>query len=230
MRLAALLCASMIAVGCDGQAPVQPVLDPNRPSTDSSGVTLSGGIFEVSADGTRRAIAARQVEIEVESAFRGWVPVGTDGRYRLSGLPDNRFVKVIQVDSSTTSNRNQYEFCATNTTIRGDTNLDVPLFLTGASLPHPTLSGQVFRVVDGQRVPVARADVYFRSRGSGPDVWTFTGADGRYSLCGLPLSSGLVYMFCGNDAWAYDKAVVVQEDVVLDIDATEFHRCLTFVV
>ena len=33
-------------------------------------------------------------------------------------------------------------------------------------------------------------------------------------------------MFCGNDILAYDQAIVVQANRVIDIDATTFHQCL----
>jgi hypothetical protein len=76
----------------------------------------------------------------------------------------------------------RYQFCATNTITRGDTELDVPLFLPGAVLPTPTLSGQVFTVIDGKREPLAGVGVYYSSRGYGVDVAGATDSEGRYSV------------------------------------------------
>jgi hypothetical protein len=224
-------------MGCDAEVttPVQPSVAPSTeptPTLPRSGVTLSGQIMEVTAGGTRGTIAARQlqVEVEVNSPFDpqrgGWVPVGADGRYRLSNVPDGRFVKITYVDMGRPT---EHRFCATNTVIRGDTTLDVLLFLPGAPLPPLSLSGQVFRIVDGMRVPVAGAGVYFATRAYGADVVAWTDSDGRYSLCGIPASQGHMYMFCGNDVVPYDQPVLVQANRVIDIDATTFHDCLWLV-
>ena len=197
------------------------------------GVTLSGRILEVAPDGTRRPISARQVHVEVDVSEvtdpnrGGWVPVGADGRYRLSGVLDGRFVKITSVDTS--GLRSRYRFCGTNTTTRGDTELDVPLFLPGAAVPAPTLSGQVFTMIDGNPVPLAGADVYYVSRGYGSDVWEYTDSEGRYSLCGIPALPGTLSMFCGNDIQVYNQTVDIRANHVIDIDATTFYTCLALV-
>ena len=197
------------------------------------GVTLTGRILEVTRDVTRRPISARQVSIEVDvSDVRdpnrgGWAPVDADGRYRVTGVLDGRFVKIKGVD--TTGVRSVYRFCATNTTTRGDTELDVPLFLPGADIPTPTLSGQVFRMIDGKPVPVAGADVYYRSRGYGSDVIEYTDADGRYSMCSIPPMPGTLSMYCGNDVQVINQAVNIRANHVIDIDATKFYECLSLV-
>ena len=184
------------------------------------GVTLSGRVFEVAPDGSRRPISVRQVSVEVDVSDvtdpnrGGWVPVDADGRYRVTGVPDGRFVKITGVD--TTSRTPSYRFCGTNATTRGDTELDVPLFLPGAALPTPTLSGQVFRMIDGKPVPAVGADVYYRSRGFSSDVWAYTDSDGHYSLCGIPPMPGTLSMYCGNDIQVVNETV--------DIRAESHHR------
>jgi hypothetical protein len=198
------------------------------------GVTLSGRILEVARDGTRRPISVRQVHVEVDvsdvrDANRGgWVPVDADGRYRVTGVLDGRFVKISGVD--TTGHPASYRFCATNTTTRGDTELDVPLFLPGAVVPTPTLTGQVFRMIDGKPTPVLGADMYYRSRGHGSDVTEFTDADGRYSMCGIPPMQGTLSMYCGNDIQVVNQAVDIRSNHVIDIDATAFYECLALLV
>jgi hypothetical protein len=232
---------SLLLAGCDADVrmPVQPSVSPSTtpsptPSPTSpltSGVTLSGQILEVAADGTRRPIGARQLSVEVEvntpqdPQRGGWVPVGADGRYRLSNVPDGRFVKITYVDIGRAT---EHRFCATNTITRGDTELDVSLYLPGAPVPPHTVSGQVFRIVAGKRLPVARTEVYFRTRAYGADAVSGTDAEGRYSLCGLPEFQAHVYMFCGNDVVPYDQPIVVRGNTVHDIDATTFHDCLWF--
>ncbi len=194
------------------------------------GVTLSGRILEVTRDGARRPISVRQVAVEVDVSDvadpnrGGFVPVDADGRYRVTGVLDGRFVKITGVD--TIGRPSSFRFCATNTTMRGDTELDVPLFLPGAAVPTPTLSGQVFRIIDGKPAPVAGADVYYRSRGHGSDVWEYTNADGRYSLCGIPPMPGTLSMYCGNDTQVVNQAVDIRANHTIDIDATKFYECL----
>jgi hypothetical protein len=167
-------------------APTSP--SPPPPAPPPTPVTLFGTIFELAPDGTRRPLAARQVSIEVEVPTAtdprrgGWVPVGADGRYRLSGVPDGHFVKIEGVDLTGIRDQNRYRKCATNTIIRGDTQLDVELLLPGTPAPGPTLSGQVYTMDGASRVPLARATMYYRSRGFGPDTWAVTDEAGRYSL------------------------------------------------
>lgn len=140
------------------------------------------------------------------------MPVGADGRYRLSGVPDGRFVKIESVDLTGIRDPNRYRQCATNTIIRDDTQLDVELLLPGTPVPGPTLSGQVYTMDAASRVPLARATMYFRSRGFGPDTWAVTDEAGRYSLCGIPPMPAIVYMVCGNGETAFKKAVDVRAD------------------
>lgn len=181
-------------------------------------------------DGTQRPVAARQVSVEVEVDSPtdpqrvGWAPVAADGSYRVSGVPDNRFVKIAGVDTS--GLRSSYRFCATNTITRGDTTLDVPLFLPGAALPGRTLSGRVSALIDGQQTPLPDVDVYYQSRGYGPDVVGSTDSDGRYSLCGIPAMPGTLYMFCRNDERPFRQAIDIRQDTIFDIDATSFYKCL----
>jgi hypothetical protein len=167
------------------------------------------------------------VEVEVDGPTDpergGWVPVGTDSGYRLSGVPDNRFVKISSVDTGTGATRDR--FCATNTITRGDTELDIALFQPGAVLPTPTLSGRISAMINDTLMPIAGAIIYFQSRGFGPDVWDFTDSDGRYSLCGIPPIPGQLYMVCGNDEEPYRRAVDIRADAVIDIDATAFYTC-----
>jgi len=156
------------------------------------------------------------------------VQVGSDGRYRVEGIPDGTFVKITGGDTVNvyTAGVPQGRFCGTNTFMRGDTELDVSLFLPGAAVPTPTLSGQIFTVVDGVRKPLVGADVYYNSRAFGPDVSGYTNAAGQYNLCGIPPMPGTLSMFCGNDILIYQQAIDIRENHVLDIDATEFYSCL----
>ena len=232
--VAVVACAGPSKLPASSANPIasSPVPAPAAPqvSLPGPGITLSGRILEVSADGTRRPISATKVAVEVEvnnptdPERGGWIPVGTDGVYRLPGVPDNRFVKITSVD--TTGRAAHYQLCGTNAVTSGDTTLDVPLFLPGAPLPTPTLSGQVFMVIDGKPMPLAGVDVYYRSRAYGPDVWSYTDSNGRYSLCGVPQIPGILYLVCGNDVEPYSKEVNVQADASIDIDATTFHSCL----
>jgi hypothetical protein len=182
-------------------------------------------------DGIERPVSARQVAVEVEvdtpndPQRGGWVPVAADGSYRVSGVPDNRFVKIASVD--TTGLRYvQYQLCGTNTVTHGDTTLDVRLFLPGAALPGRMFSGRVSALIEGQQRPLPGVDVYYQSRAYGPDVLAGTDRDGRYSLCGIPAMPGTLYMFCRNDEQPFRQAIDIRGDEIFDIDATSFYRCL----
>jgi hypothetical protein len=231
--------AALVAfMACGGRSsspssPSKPVVPPPpAPSGPAQEVTLSGRILEVLPDGTRRPIGARQVAVEVDVATPtdpkrgGWIPVDSDGSYRLAGVPDDRFVKIVGVDTTGFRQPGGYRLCGTNTITHGDTTLDVPLFLPGATLPTPTLSGRVFVSTQGATVPLAGADVYYASRAYGPDVWATTDRDGQYSLCGVPSMPGTLYMFCRNETLAYSQAIDIRTDTVRDIDATPFYTCL----
>jgi len=205
-----------------------PAPQPPPVALPGPGVALSGRILEVLPDGTRRPwTSARQVYVDVDGLRTVTVPVGADGNYRLTGVPDQRFVKIEGVWP--VSWPVPQRFCGTSAITHGDTELDVPLFLSGAIVPTPTLSGQVFTVIDGKRVPVARADVYYQSRADGPDVSQYTDGEGLYSLCGIPPLPGRLYMICGNGVDAYRQAVDIRENAVIDIDATLFSTCLELV-
>ena len=134
-------------------------------------------------------------------------------------------VKVESVDLTGVTGMNRYRQCATNTIIRGDTQLDVELLLPGTPAPGPTLSGQVYTMGGAGRVPLARATCTInRSDSAQTRGQPLTKRDG--SLCGIPSMPGRVYMVCGNDATAFEKAVDVRADTVLDVDATAWHQCL----
>ena len=75
-------------------------------------------------------------------------------------------------------------------------------------------------------MPLAGATMYYRTRAFGPDTWAVTDEAGQYSLCGIPPMPAMVYTICGNDATAFQQAVDVRADTVLDIDATAWHKCL----
>jgi hypothetical protein len=222
-RSVLLTAGLVVLVSCSG-----PSSSPSPALT--AGITLSGNILEVLPDGTRRPISARNVSVEVEVASPrdpqrgGSIPVAADGSYRLSGVPDGRFVKITGVDAGTSSG---HRFCGSHTITHGDTKLDIPLFLPGASLPGPTLSGQVFTLVNGTRVPLVGTDVYYQSRAYGPDVSQSTDDDGRYNLCGIPQIAGSLYLVCANEALASSQPVDTSSgSAVIDIDATQFSACL----
>ena len=163
------------------RTPVQPSTTTSpqpSPSSPLPSITLSGGVFEVLPNGTRRRIEGGRCPSRSRSTpctipnVAGGCQLARTAVIACQNVPDGRFVKITSVATENlTENRRRYQFCATNTTTRGDTELDVELFLSGAPVPLPTLSGQVYRMIDGQRVPVAGADVYFASRGIPPTRW-----------------------------------------------------------
>lgn len=228
-----LAVAVLVAASCSGPSNT-PSLAPDSlapssvrpPVPAGSGFTLSGGIFEVAPDGSRRPLSARNVLVDVQGKGSEWLPVDAHNRYHLANVPSGRFVRITSVGTFGPTRR---RLCGTNTTMHGDTQLDAALYLAGAPLPKPTLTGQIFATIDGARVPLSGADVYFRSTALSPDVYDYTDANGQYTLCGIPQLPGELYMICGNDALAHKQPVDIQSDAVIDIDATTFHECLLLV-
>ena len=107
--LAVLLVVAMSAVGCDGKSsppgPTSPQSSGLTP--ESSTRTLSGSVFEVFPDGTKRAYQRPYiVDVEIDTGLKtdprtlNNASPDSSGRYSLA-VPLNKFVKIFSVTGVT---------------------------------------------------------------------------------------------------------------------------------
>jgi hypothetical protein len=145
------------------------------------------------------------------------VTTDADGRYQFSYMPNGYVVLFGGAPHA-------YQPCAAIATVSGANGVkDLELVDSAATRPltaadSPTLSGTVYRSTNAGRQPVAGASIRFKYA-SVIAAKTITDAQGRYSLCHLPMGPG------GLDVWlngvAVGSSVVnISGDQVLDFDLT----------
>ena len=206
-RVVVLLLAGM-AVGCGGSAVTSPTApasippligSPFPPGTTSGPNSVAGFITEMTSQGPRPVSGV---------SVSAWVDLGrfaysymwangarasdTAGRYELGNLPDGANV-TVQIWKT-----GYLQQCAASTfTASGASTLDLRLVLKAlvsadpATVPTPAqgfrnVSGVVYEnAADGKRA-VPRAPVDFEPFEDFPAAVTYSDAQGRYLLCGLP--------------------------------------------
>jgi hypothetical protein len=208
-----------------GVSPTQPKTA--NVTTTPNAFTLSGVVFETTAAGVQ-PVAGVGILRELRNSGRltgdtGWTTDAT-GRYAIDGLPSGSRVAVAVFTGA------WHQPCAATATMTGDTTLDIEIArITGGRLPSfqtlrtsPTLSGTLFRQeADGRRRPVALTEVNYTDQCRGLVLArTYTDADGRYSLCRLPISQGCVQVNLSTetDYNFQNTPVVIQGDTILDIE------------
>jgi hypothetical protein len=194
-----------------------PAPTPSAPS----GYTLSGTVV----DGVQ-PIPGGTIDYAVDSPtgiFEGHVAFNGDGRYAIPNLPLQRPVKITAWSTKITGLRAQQ--CAVNTIMLADAVLDIELVTPGTHrMTSPIVSGLVFETTVEGRRPVAGAWVtYYSLKGSRPDAYTETDANGRYEFCDIPLGTGIVgaTLDCFNDS-VLSTRVDVRGDAVVDVDLTSW--------
>jgi hypothetical protein len=165
------------------------------PQAPTGAATVSGFVTEAASP-----VAGANVNAWVDTGTFGysymWAhgPILTDaaGQYRLTGLPGQARVWLQTYKSGYVQ-----QCAAPQLTIgaEGDTRVDVQLVAqsklsdSGAQ-PSPagfrSVSGVIFENADGGRKPIAGAFIDFEPTMDFPAATTFSGADGRYLLCGIP--------------------------------------------
>jgi len=206
-RVVVLLLAG-VAVGCGGSAVTSPTApasippltgSPFPPGTTSGPNSVAGFITEMTSQGPRPVSGV---------SVSAWVDLGrlaysymwangarasdTAGRYELGNLPDGASV-TVQIWKT-----DYVQQCAAPTfTASGPSTLDLRLVSKAsvsadlATVPAPAqgfrnVSGVVYETTaDGKR-PVPGAPVDFEPFEDFPAAITYSDAQGRYLLCGLP--------------------------------------------
>jgi len=206
-RVVVLLLAG-VAVGCGGSAVTSPTApasippltgSPFPPGTTSGPNSVAGFITEMTSQGPRPVSGV---------SVSAWVDLGrlaysymwgngarasdTAGRYELGNLPDGASV-TVQIWKT-----DYVQQCAAPTfTVSGTTTLDLRLVSRAlvsadpASVPAPAqgfrnVSGVVYENTAVGKRPVPGAPVDFEPFEDFPAAITYSDAQGRYLLCGLP--------------------------------------------
>src|SRR5262245_9152509 len=208
MNRVVMLLLAGVAVGCGGSAvtsptappPIPPLTgSPFPPGTTSGPNSVTGFITEMTSQGPRPVSGV---------SVSAWVDLGrlaysymwangarasdTAGRYELGNLPDGASV-TVQIWKT-----GYLQQCAAPTfTASGSSTLDLRLVLKElvsadpATVPAPAqgfrnVSGVVYENTAGGKRPVPSAPVDFEPFEDFPAAVTYSDAQGRYLLCGLP--------------------------------------------
>lgn len=167
VRFSAVLSLTVLLAACDSRTSISPSPTPGGVIPPSSVTyTLSGAVSEETATGPAPIEGAKVVDESGRNAV-----TDANGRYSISGLPAR--------NHSISVTRNGYITGIKTITITSDVQLDIYL----ERIQTYVLSGVVFEILEGERIPVEGVELYCDSCGS-PDGHTFvrTNAGGFYSL------------------------------------------------
>ena len=217
-----------------GQTPTSPSATPQPPIAPVTGPTLSGSVYEVTPQGLR-AVSFGYVAYFVDGDIRnnGNVNIDTSGRYTIPALPTGSRIRL------TAFSLDLQQTCAVYTVFEwaarppggapraADTVQDIKLVRSGthdAMCEGPTLSGVVFRIVEGVKRPMKDQLVGFRSAGHGGgwDVYATTNAEGRFEFAGLSPGAGSLLAGDCSDAMESKPIEIRGNTNVVDFDLTAF--------
>jgi hypothetical protein len=227
LRTLLTLTFGLFAFACSeqspGQSPTSPSATPQRPITPDTGPTLSGSVYEVTSEGLR-TVSFAIVWYSVDGGNVNIVNFDTNGRYTISALPTGSRITL------TAHSPSLQQTCAVYTVFEGgDTVQDIKLVRSGthdAMCEGPTLSGVVFRIVDGVKRPMKDQPVRFKSAGhprrNGWDVYATTNAEGRFEFAGLSRGAGSLLAGDCSDAMESKPIEILGNTNVVDFDLTAF--------
>jgi hypothetical protein len=234
LRAVLMMTIGMLASACGdqslGQSPTSPSVAPQSPSVPPqpptmpvTGPTLSGTVYEVTPQGLR-AVSFGNVWYSVDGGNVNIANFDTNGRYTISALPTGSRITL------TAHSPSLQQTCAVYTVFEGgDTVQDITLVRSGthdAMCEGPTLSGVVFRIVDGVTRPMKDQPVRFKSAGharrNGWDVYTTTNGEGRFEFAGLARGPGTLLAGDCSDAMDSQLIEIRGNTNVVDFDLTAF--------
>ena len=211
---------------CDGSTVSPSQAGSPQPSSSGSvprlgGFSLTGAVVESSS----ASVQGGTILFSLDSRPEGHVAVDGHGRYTIPNLPVGHLVRVTWRGPAALD-RLLHQLYPVNTTITGDTKLDIEVvrldsaeFACAAS----TLSGVVYETTAQGRRPLTGMRLFYSiNNWDGYDAFTHTDADGRYTLCRIPRGVGRVGAGDCNDA-VLPVVVNVNGDTVVDFDLTSFN-------
>lgn len=221
------LVLGVLAFACTGQVPAHSPTSPSAtqqpPANPVTGPTLSGQVYEVTAEGPR-AVSQGTVWYSVDGGRvhnggrENIVNIDSSGRYTISALSTGSRIRLTAYSGAF------QQTCAIYTVFgAGDTVQDIKVVPSGTldgRCDGPMLSGVVFRVVDGERHPLKDQRVGFYSANRGPwDVYATTDTEGRFEFSGLQRGAGS--LFAGDCSDAMDsKPIEIHGNANVDFDLT----------
>jgi hypothetical protein len=227
-----MMTSAMFAVACSeqsaGQSPTSPSATlpspsatPQPPLIPVTGPTLSGSVYEVTPQGLR-PVSFGNVWYSVDGGRIKIVNLDATGRYTISALPTGSGIRL------TANSPGLQQTCAVYTIVEAaDTVQDIKLVRSGthdATCDGPTLSGVVFRIVEGEKRPLKdqRVGFYSADQSGAWDVYATTNAEGRFEFAGL--SRGAGSLLAGDCSDAMDsKPIEIRGDTnAVDFDLTAF--------
>jgi hypothetical protein len=178
-------------------------------------------VYEVTVQGLR-AVSFGNVWYSVDGGRIKIVNLDATGRYTISALTTGSRIRL------TANSPGLQQTCAVYTVVdAADTVQDIKLVRSGthdATCEGPTLSGIVFRIVDGEKRPLKdqRVGFYSADQSGAWDVYATTNAEGRFEFAGL--SRGAGSLLAGDCSDAMDsKPIEIRGDTnVVDFDLTAF--------
>ena len=203
------------APGCPGH------IDPTHcpPLATGGPYTLSGVVTLRTTSGTAPLanMGVGGFVLMTNGAGYGMAPVITDasGRYEFTNVPNG--VVVLYGGAP-----HAYQPCAAIGTVNGANGVkDIELLDSAATRPatsadSPTLSGVVYRNTAAGKEPIAGAVIEFEYAPV-PATSTTTDAQGRYSLCHLPVGRGGLDVWL-NGVYLGGAVVYTTGDDVLDLN------------
>jgi hypothetical protein len=183
-----------MGLGCSPARPQTSPPPPPPPPPPAALFTLSGTIVEATAEGTKPALG---IQVSVTPALRA--STDNDGNYSIAGISVGNHV--VQITSFF------HEPLTRNVRIDSDTRLDAQV----VRMPIFTLSGTVFEVIDGVRMPVSGVHV----ENSNIHDMTTTDEAGAYEIL---VHRGSIHLFVAKSGYlTQNREVSVQSDTRLEI-------------
>jgi hypothetical protein len=227
LRSVLTLAFGVLAFACGeqspGQSPTAPSATPQPPVLPVSGPILSGHVYEVTSEGLR-AVSFGNVWYSVDGGTVKIVNLDTSGQYTISALPSGSRIRL------TANSLGLQQTCAVYTVFdAADTVRDIKLVRSGthdATCEGPTLSGVVFRIVEGEKRPLRdqRVQFYSADQWGGRDVYATTNANGRFEFAGLSRGPGTLLAGDCSDAMDQKPIEIRGNANVVDFDLTAFFQ------
>jgi len=203
------------------QSPTAPSATSQPPVIPVSGPILSGQVSEVTSEGLR-AVSFGNVWYSVDGGRVKIVDIDISGRYTISALPTGSRIRL------TANSLGLQQTCAVYTVFgTADAVQDIKLVRSGthdATCQGATLSGVVFRIVEGERRPLKdqRVGFYSADQVGAWDVYATTDADGRFEFGGLSPGPGNLLVGDCSDAMDPKRIEIRGNPNVVDVDLTAF--------
>ncbi len=233
LRTVLTLTFGVLAFACGEQSPAQSPTSPSAtsqpPIVPVSGPILSGHVYEVRSEGLR-AVSFGNVWYSVDGGKIKFVNLDTSGRYTISALPTGSRIRLMA------NSPGLQQTCAVYTVFEAaDTVQDIKLVRSGthdATCEGPTLSGVVFRIVEGEKRPLKGQRVGFHSAGEwgGWDVYATTNTEGRFEFAGLRRGAGFLLAGDCSDAMDSKPIEIRGNSNVVDFDLTAFIQSCPWII